>query len=393
MRNEDDRRVRVLAADDSAVMREVMRTIFSREEESSDGLLPRMELCGVARDGIEAVEQAVALRPDVLVLDLEMPRLNGLGVLEQLRTLAPELPVILCSSYTEHGARTTLDALAHGAKDYVTKPEHQRNFEAALESLRRQLFPKIAALARGRHSGHQGDAPHKHSEDARAFGTQGEGAEAVVIGISTGGPPALETLLPALPRDFPVPVLVVQHMPRLFTGALAERLNRLCRMPVEEARDGMRIEPGKILLAPGDKHMEVTTGLTRSLDALRGGGSCRIRVVRLRAPELPTGGMPSVDLLFRSAARAYGSRTLAVVMTGMGSDGLEGAAAIRAAGGTVLAQDQASSAVWGMPARVAEAGLAAAVLPLEAIAGELIERVGTVRKAVDVRREIIYGVL
>ena len=392
MRNDVDRIVRVLAADDSAVMREAMRTIFAEADGprtgKHGGSLPRMQLCGVARDGVEAVEQAMTLRPDVLVLDLEMPRLNGLGVLEQLRTAMPELPVILCSSYTEHGARATLDALAHGAKDYVTKPEHQRNYAAALESLRRQLMPKIAALVPRYHAAKVPRTPC-HQEQGAARGQ----AQVVVIGISTGGPPALEKLLPALPRDFPVPVLIVQHMPRLFTGALAERLNTLCQLPVEEARDGMVVEPGKILLAPGDRHMEVVLGLRSSMQGLLGAG-VMARIIRLRAGEPLNGSMPSVDLLFRSAARAYGSRTLAVVMTGMGSDGLEGAGAVRQAGGTVLAQDEASSAVWGMPARVADAGLASAVLPLNALSQALIQGVAIpVLRGVDVRREVIYGVL
>lgn len=406
MRMDGNRIVRVLAADDSAVMREVLRTIFAEEdraerpeesgaEEGGAGApgrrgssLPRMHLVGVARDGMEAVEQALTLRPDVLVLDLEMPRLNGLGVMEQLRTAAPRLPVILCSTYTEHGARATLDALAHGAQDYVTKPGHHRNYAAALESLRRQLLPKIAALA----------ARGLHAEPApsRSGGEQALGmarAEVVVIGISTGGPPALERLLPALPRTFPVPVLIVQHMPRLFTGALAERLNRLCPLPVEEARDGMTVEPGRILLAPGDQHMEIVLGLRGGTEGLPGAGFAP-RIIRLRDAEPQSGSMPSVDLLFRSAARAYGARTLAVVMTGMGADGLEGARALRAAGGTVLAQDEESSTVWGMPARVAHAGLASAVLPLNALAHALTQRVSApAQRASEVRREVIYGVL
>ncbi len=383
MRNEGVGILRVLAADDSAVMREVMRTVFAMHAESGDPSLPRMELCGAVRDGVEAVEQTVALRPDVLLLDLEMPRLNGLGVLERLREVAPEVPVILCSTYTERGARATLDALAHGAKDYVTKPEHQRNYGAALESLRRELLPKIAALARG---GQQGEVRRKHWEGERERAVGGGRPEVVLIGVSTGGPSALETMLPSLPKDFAVPVLIVQHMPRLFTGALAERLNRLCRLPVEEARDGVAIEPGTIWLAPGDQHMEVAMGAL----GVRGG---RMRAIRLRAGDASSGCMPSVDMLFRSAARAYGAGTLAVVMTGMGSDGLDGAHVVRASGGAVLAQDEASSAVWGMPARVADAGLASAVLPLGALAGELVQRVRAVRTVREGRREVMYGVL
>lgn len=384
MRNEGKRRLRVLAADDSAVMREVMRAIFAtHEERGDDAMLPRMELCGVARDGMEAVELAVGLLPDVLVLDLEMPRLNGLGVLEQLRTVLPRLPVILCSTYTEHGARATLDALALGARDYVTKPEHQKNYAVAVELLAKQLLPKIAALGLG-----------GHESGARRIRWDGEGesrgseqrAKAVVIGVSTGGPSALETMLGALPAGFSVPVLIAQHMPRLFTGALAKRLNRMCRMPVEEARDGVVVEAGKIWLAPGDCHMEVASTMANS-------PGTEIKVLRLRKEGPVDGCMPSVNVLFRSAAKAYGAGTLAVVMTGMGSDGLEGARLVRAAGGGVLAQDEASSAVWGMPARVVDAGLATAVLPLKSLAGAVMERVARVGTVMEGRREAMYGVL
>ncbi len=390
MRSDGERRVRVLAADDSVVMREVMRTIFAMHEENGDVLLPPMELCGVARDGIEALEQVQALRPDVLLLDLEMPRLNGIGVLAALKTAAPLLPVILCSTHTQRGARATLDALTHGAKDYVAKPEHQRNYRTALESLTRQLLPKIAALVNHSH----GVATHGQGAAAARTCDGCARVDVVVIGVSTGGPAALETMLPRLPRDFSVPVLVAQHMPRLFTGALAERLNQLCRMPVQEARDGVAIEPGRIWLAPGDSNMEIAAGVAR--------GS-RVEVVKLRDGGPSNACRPSVDVLFDSAAKVYGAGTLAVVMTGMGSDGTAGARKVRAAGGAVLAQDEASSTVWGMPARVADEGLASAVLPLWMLAGAISQRVQAGRTQAgrtqagrtiaEARREVLHGVL
>ncbi len=403
MLRDGERVVKVLAADDSAVMREVMRTIFAMHEEAGERLPGRMELCGVARDGLEALELVKALQPDVLLLDLEMPRLDGLGVLKELRNVAPELPVILCSTYTERGARETLEGLAHGAKDYVTKPEHQRNYRAALDSLSQQLLPKIAGLAAL--AGLAGVAGRGYSaglgralKGGRAAAASGVAAraetaavEVVVIGVSTGGPPALEALLPLLPGDFPVPVLVVQHMPKLFTGALAERLNRVCRLPVEEARDGVEITAGKVWLAAGDRNMEVALGTG-------GMGRARPRVLSLREEGPLHGCRPSVDMLFGSAAKVYGAGTMALVLTGMGSDGTQGARAVREAGGTVLAQDEASSAVWGMPARIVEEGLASEVLAPAGLARSLMERVragrgGGLAAEAAARREVIHGVL
>ncbi len=383
---QDGRRtLRVLAADDSAVMRGVLRTLFDLHASQGDPALPRMELCGLVRDGVEALEAAQRLAPDVLLLDLEMPRMNGLEVLARLRVLAPKLPVIMCSAHTERGARSTLDALSHGAKDYVMKPGQQKDFAAALDSLMEQLLPKVAALAGVRIVAAVPDLrkpvapPVARLTRHASPGTEaGLPVEVVVIGVSTGGPSALELMLPMLPRDFAVPILIVQHMPRIFTGALAERLNRLCRMPVQQARDGDAIHPGTILLAPGDAHMEA---------AVAPGGR---RMVKLHQGVPLNSCKPSVDYLFRSAAVLYGSATLALIMTGMGSDGLDGAREVRDAGGTVLAQDEASSAVWGMPGRVVQSGLASATLGLAALAGALIERVDVRRGA---EREVAYGVL
>ena len=400
----DGRRpLRVLAADDSAVMRGVLRTIFALHASQGDRALPKMELCGLVRDGIEALEAVKTLMPDVLLLDLEMPRMNGLQVLERLRVIAPTLPVIMCSAYTERGARSTLDALSHGAKDYVMKPGQQKDFAAALDSLMEQLLPKIAALAASQEAGWNAGLDVGCKPPAIVATSTGTTqirtassvemaipVEVVVIAVSTGGPSALELMLPSLPKDFAVPVLIVQHMPRLFTGALAERLNRLCRLPVQQARDGAVVEPGTIWLAPGDAHMEVAAGPGlkpgRAMAKLHQGiplNSCK----------------PSADYLFRSAAALYGAGTLAVVMTGMGADGLDGAKAVRDAGGAVLAQDEASSAVWGMPGRVARAGLASAIIPLAALAGTLMDRVRSTRTpplrrvAPEIRREVLYGLL
>jgi two-component system chemotaxis response regulator CheB len=396
--------LRVLAADDSAVMRGIMQRLFAMHGEDRLSRLPPMELCGVAQDGVECLEAVKRLKPDVLVLDLEMPRLNGLDVLDRLRDDNPGLPVIMCSSYTERGARSTLEALARGAADYVMKPAEQRDLATALQSLAQQLLPKIAALAKGRRRKDE-SKPVQAAQGAKA--REGERAstpiEVVVIGLSTGGPSALEQMLPRLSREFPVPVMIVQHMPKLFTGALAERLDKSCALRVMQAYDGAAILPGTIWLAPGDSHMEVA--VRRMGFGIDDGGSTgRAARVRLHQQEPLNHCRPSVDYLFHSAARLYGAGVLALMMTGMGADGLGGARAVHEAGGVVLAQDEATSAVWGMPGRVAEAGIASAVLPLAAIAGELKQRVNAGRAmkqgsgehavtAVASRREGMHGLL
>lgn len=385
--------LRVLGADDSAVMRGVLRTLFELHAKNQHSPLPRMELCGMVTNGHGALEAVKRLAPDVLLLDLEMPGLNGLGVLERLRIDAPHLPVIMCSAYTERGAQTTLDALSRGAKDYVMKPRQQADFASALDTLMQHLLPKIAALAAssGRDPGDKREAMPGQSEGRVNLGLSGrettarigslqeypDAVQMIVIGVSTGGPSALESVLPLLPKDFAVPVLIVQHMPKLFTSVLAERLDRLCALRVLQATHGASIEPGTVWLAPGDAHMEI------ALRANRASGSNRPSFVVCLHQDAPLNSCkPAVDYLFRSAAERVGAGTLALIMTGMGADGLEGARAVRRARGTVLAQDQASSAVWGMPGRVAEAGLASAIVPLSALAGVLIERVRSSPSAV-----------
>jgi two-component system chemotaxis response regulator CheB len=402
------RPLRILAADDSAVMRSVLWRLFLTHAKVQSGDLPRMELCRIACDGVECLEQVRQMNPDVLILDLEMPRLNGLEVLDRLRVENPELPVIMCSAHTEHGARSTLDALARGASDYVMKPSDQRDFASAMQSLSEQLLPRIAALAKDSRSA-GGKAVLDAAPDDLQKTRSGEPAakdlsaiEVVVIGLSTGGPSALEQLLPRLPKDFPVPVLIVQHMPKLFTGALADRLDKCCSLRVQEAYNNATIRPGTVWLAPGDSHMEVAPRYALGEESRGAEGRCSR--VRLHQQEPLNHCRPSVDYLFFSAARQYGAGTLALVMTGMGADGLNGARAVRETGGVVVAQDEATSAVWGMPGRVSETGIASATLPLWGIASFLKQRVKAVRPArsegivntgsITVpRRETIHGLL
>jgi len=280
-----------------------------------------------------------------------------------------------------------------GAADYVMKPSEQSDPATAMKTLASQLLPKIAALAGAGFemlSGVRGKTTRQEIAESKlsqglaaagpstAGGTGGAKVEIVVIGVSTGGPTALEAVLPKLAENFPVPVMIVQHMPKLFTGELAERLDRRCALRVREAREGAEVVPGTIWLAPGDAHMEVAEAINGAAAADRK-GVVRRNTVHLHQQQSLNHCKPSADYLFNSAVKLYGAGTLALVMTGMGSDGLAGARHVHEAGGVVLTQDEATSAVWGMPGRVFEAGLSREPLPLTALAGELTLRVNAGR--------------
>jgi two-component system, chemotaxis family, protein-glutamate methylesterase/glutaminase len=336
------RRIRVLIVDDSAVMRGLLRMVFDQ--------CPRIEVAASSANGADGLADFDRVHPDLVLLDIEMPGMNGLEALSAIRKRDRRVPVIMCSTLTARGAQITLDALSRGATDYVTKPTAQRGVREGVETLASELIPKVLSLF--------AQAPLLQAE-LRAAPVPPSASAAprvVVIGVSTGGPAALEKLLPALPESFPLPVLIVQHMPALFTRLLAERLNSLCPLRVREAADGERAEPGTVTIARGDWHLELT----------------RDFALRLNQNPLENFCRPAVDVLFRSAAQAATGRVLGVVLTGMGSDGLAGCRAIRAGGGTVLAQDAASSVIWGMPGAVANAGLANRILPLDAMADELL---------------------
>ena len=345
--------IRVLVVDDSAVMRSLLRMTLAT--------CPEIELVGVAIDGVAGLEAIERLTPDLVLLDIEMPRMNGLEVLAAIRARNLPVKVIMCSTLTRRGAAITLDALARGATDYVAKPSAQNGVREGLEALSRELLPKILALlsARDGRANRNRTAAQPLCIMPCPVAPAPSAAQVLVIGVSTGGPAALEKLLPALPPDLPLPVLIVQHMPALFTALLAERLDGLCKMPVREARSGEIPQAGHVYLARGDWHMQ----------AIGAAGRCSLRLTQ-SAPEQYC--RPSVDVLFRSAATVYGPGVLAVVLTGMGSDGLDGCRAIHAAGGRILVQDRETSAVWGMPGVVAEAGLADGILPLDTLAGEIV---------------------
>jgi two-component system chemotaxis response regulator CheB len=366
-----NRRTRILIVDDSAVMRSLLRSVVCSDAE--------LEVAGTAADGESALSTIATVRPDLILLDVEMPVMDGLVTLKLLRARGNKMPVIMCSSLTQRGAKVTIEALASGASDYVTKPAGQSGREAATQVLSQELLPKIHALTSQLRPPAQ---PHPVFPGLPGAGFPGVARWpmtlptppafkpqpvtsvplVLVIGVSTGGPAALDILLPALPASFPLPVAIVQHMPELFTKLFAERLDSRCGLRVREAAEGDPMRAGTIYIARGNWHMEVRA-------AARAGQPATLH---LNQDLLENHCRPAVDVLFRTAAGVYGSGVLAVELTGMGSDGLAGCRLIREQGGTVLAQDQATSIVWGMPGAVTNAGLAHSVLPLGAIAPEIL---------------------
>ena len=348
-------RIKVMVVDDSVVVRKIVTDVLSED--------PAIEVVGTAVNGKVAVGKLEQLKPDLVTMDIEMPEMNGIEAVRAIRAARSRVPIIMFSTLTERGASATLDALSAGANDYVTKPANVGSVAQSMESVREQLIPKIKALT-GRPvtpAGHRAPPPAALPPRPAAPRTAPSRKPAVlVIGSSTGGPEALARVLPALPASLPVPVLLVQHMPPVFTRQFAQRLDRLCSLRVVEAVDGTLLQPGTVHLAPGDRHLVVrptARGLQTALTQDPPENFCR----------------PAVDPLFRSAVAAYDGAVLGVVLTGMGSDGRNGAGVIRQAGGTVLAQDQATSVVWGMPGAVTQAGYADEVLPLDRVA-EAIHR-------------------
>ncbi len=345
-------KIKVMIVDDAVVIRRML-TVMLEED-------PELEVVATAANGHVALAKLDSVRPDVVVLDVEMPVMDGLATLREMRKRGRHVPVIMFSTLTERGAAVTLDALALGASDYVTKPSNTGSFGEARQRIRAELIPKIKALCR-RHPAQPALRRRLPSAERRGR-LSGGPIEAVVIGVSTGGPNALAEVIPRLPRDFPVPIFIVQHMPPVFTRLLAERLDARSPLQVREARDGDSVRPGTVWIAPGDYHMVVRRERTDT-------------VVRLNQEPPVNFCRPAADVLFESAAEVYGGQLLAVVLTGMGHDGQRGCERIKAAGGTVIAQDEATSVVWGMPGAVARAGLADYVLPLNEIAGQIIRTV------------------
>ena len=350
------RKIRVLVVDDSVVMRRVLSEVVTSD--------PELEVAGYAANGQIALSLLDQVSPDVVTLDIEMPVMDGLATLKALRARRCTLPVIMFSTLTERGAEATIDSLALGASDYVAKPTELGSYNAARERIREALIPKIKALCWNKTRSNI--APSVGSKPAQRRNIVPRRIDVVAIGCSTGGPNALAQVLPAIPRDFPVPILIVQHMPPAFTRFLAQRLNSLCALPVDEAGEAGRLEPGRIWIAPGGFHLVVT----------RAGAPPTLAITQ-EPPE--NSCRPSVDVLFRSLAPVFTSHVLAVVLTGMGQDGLRGCEILAEAGAQILVQDEATSVVWGMPGFVAKANLADAILPLTNIGAGIVERVTAFR--------------
>jgi two-component system, chemotaxis family, protein-glutamate methylesterase/glutaminase len=357
-------RIRVLVVDDAVVMRKMIAEALGGDAQ--------IEVVGTAANGHIALQKITQVNPDILTLDIEMPEMDGLQTVRELRKIYPKLPVIMFSTLTLKGADATLEALALGATDYVTKPSNVGNFAEGLDRLKNELIPKIKA-----HCKHITPPPSLAPATQMATPANSTGAASrgvakptaapaktatpavLCIGCSTGGPNALATVFKAINRPLPVPVVIVQHMPPLFTQMLAERLGKDSPLQFHEGQEGQLVEAGHVYIAPGGRHMEVRREGTQVKIHLHEGppeNSCR----------------PAVDVLFRSVATVYGGATVALIMTGMGQDGLHGCTVLREYGATILDQDEATSVVWGMPGYVAEAGLAHQILPLQDIAGALL---------------------
>lgn len=365
---------RVMLCDDSAVMRRLIRTALKAE--------PSIEVVAEAGNGEEALAQLFDARPDVLIMDVEMPVMDGIDCVRAVRRLTTQLPIIMFSSLTAGGAEATLDAIEAGATDFATKPASVGHIAEAMAHVREALVTKIrqclglpgqavepeqvpatdtiraAPLQLGTSPAYSGPTPPQRSADTSSGNVTGP-IHAIGVGVSTGGPQALSRLVKALPVDLAVPILVVQHMPPVFTRLLAQRLSAQNGHRVREAVNAEELRPGEILIAPGDHHLLAVRDrntIRTSLNQEPPENSCR----------------PAVDPLFRSMADCYGNRCLGVVLTGMGKDGAGGAKALQDKGARVYVQDQESSVVWGMPGHIVECGLADRILPIEQIAHELI---------------------
>ena len=341
---------RILVVDDSVVVRKLVTDQL--------GDVAGLEVIGSAPNGKIALQKIERDRPDLVVLDVEMPVMGGLETLREIKRRDASIVVLMFSSFTTAGAQVTVDALTLGAEDYVAKPADMLDAEAGARAIRDELLAKIRLLTgRARAPAAPAATPIMPAREVRPPGA----IDLVAIGSSTGGPNALAELFARLPRSMPVPIVIAQHMPAAFTPHLADRLTRESVLVVEEAREGVRAEAGHAYIAPGGRHLTVrkdAAGIVLHLDDGPPVNSCK----------------PAADVLFDAVHDALGRRALAVVLTGMGEDGLAGARRIHAAGGRVLVQDEASSVVWGMAGAVARAGIADAALPLLDLADEIIRR-------------------
>jgi two-component system chemotaxis response regulator CheB len=342
---------RILIVDDSHLVQKVISRVIDSH--------PMLEVAGTAANGRIALDMIAEISPDLVTLDILMPEMDGLQTLIELRKRWPDIRTIMISSLTDRGTDAALDALAIGANDYVIKPGSSGGVVGYSEQLSKDLLPKIIALCgieqNWKKPNHSREIKSSVTDlQARLRSPDKQRFEILAIGVSTGGPDALAKILPKLPADFAVPIVIVQHMPAGFTEKLAQRLNTSVSLTVKEAQVGDKVRAGTIYIAPGDYHMV----LDRIDDEV---------LITLNQDPQVNSCRPAVDTLFKSVADVYGSAALAVVMTGMGRDGFAGAELLTKAGSTILVQDKASSIVWGMPGLIANAGLATEVIPLDKI--------------------------
>lgn len=338
--------IRVLVAEDSVTARALIVQILSDD--------PEIEVVGEAKDGIEAIALTQTLRPDLVTMDINMPRLDGLAATKEIMITAPTPIIIVSGTLKASEVEASMISLWNGALDVLVKPPSP--FSPDFAAAARNLVVTVKTMSQVKVIRHWRQAPPRAVEPPVKAYPRAQTGRVVAVATSTGGPPALQRLLSDLPRDLPVPILIVQHIPPGFTAGLAAWLNSVCATRVKVAEPGLPLEPGTVYLAPDDRHL---------------GASSHRTVVLLDTP--PVGGFrPSATVLFESVAKAFGSSAVGVILTGMGEDGVEGLRAIRAAGGRVIAQDEKSSVIFGMPGAAVAAGLANAVLPLDAIASHLV---------------------
>ena len=352
--------VKLLIVDDSAFMRNALSSMLSSD--------PEIKIVGTARDGLEAIEKIVSLKPDIVTMDVEMPRMDGIAALKHIMETNP-LPVIMVSSIATEGAKVTLDALDLGAVDFI--PKNLSELSINIVKIKEILIDKIKHIARkglvkkqvrppGRAAAPRAIAVPTHMPPR----TTGERRIGILsIGTSTGGPKALQEIIPRLPKEFPTPIVIAQHMPPNFTGPFAERLNQLSQIEVREAKEGETLKPGVALIAPGWGHMRVKR--VRGIET----------VVSISDSKEDFIYRPSVDALMGSVAECFPGRALGVILTGMGNDGLKGLISLKKTGGRIFAQDEETCVVYGMPKAVVDAGIADKVLSLEDMAGEIINSV------------------
>jgi len=369
--------IRVLIVDDSFFFCQMVGKLLNTE--------PDIEIVGLAHTGMEAIQKAKALQPDVITLDVEMPIMDGITALKEIKQIAPRSKVLMFSSLTYEGAKLTLDALEFGALDFLLKS--YEDVSRPNSRTGKLLIEKVKALGQGARTVVKSNVESTKSESRpvqppssiqsprpatrevpaapqqRAVAKLKPGqVKLLAIGSSTGGPVALQTILTKLPANFPLPIVIAQHMPEAFTGAFAERLNSLCQLSVKEARHGDILRPGVVYIAPGGKQLMID-------------GNERQSRIKIHEGDARLNYQPCVDVTFASAAKAMQNKVLAIVLTGMGADGREGARLLKKQGAVVWTQDEASSVIYGMPMAVAKAGLSDRQIPLDKFASVLTAEV------------------